>query len=254
MTAAQQSSTSDFPKLGVSYSKQRSVGGLLLQVAALASLVLAAPSAFAQNALFIEQLTTSSDVNITQTGSDNVIAGAGTAAGSAAALALTLPTPGITTGESMSLAGTDLTLTTLQTGALNIIGMDVTSASATTISLTQTGDQNESRLFVNGGDNFITVGLTGDSNVTNIDFGTVGASVSNGSAVLEITGDSNKANLLITPATSTGVASSYTVNIHGNSNGFKYENTGTEAATLDYRLGSTGAEAVSNTISITKSN
>ena len=252
MTAAQQSSTSDFPKLSVSYSKQRSVGGLLLQVAALASLVLAAPSAFAQNALFIEQLTTSSDVNITQTGSDNVIAGAGTAAGSAAALALTLPTPGITTGESMSLAGTDLTLTTLQTGALNIIGMDVTSASATTISLTQTGDQNESRLFVDGGDNFITVGLTGNSNVTNIDFGTVGASVSNGSAVLEITGDSNKANLLITPATSTAVTSSYTVNIQGDSNGFKYVNTGTEAATLNYRLGSPGSAANSNVISIDK--
>lgn len=253
MTAAEHFSTCDLPKLGVSYNKQRSVGRLLLQVAALASLVLAAPSALAQtNAVFIEQLTTSSDVNITQTGSDNVIAGAGTATGSAAALALTLPTPSISTGDSMSLAGTDLTLTTVQTGSLNTIGMDVSSASATTITLTQTGDQNASRLFVNGGDNSIAITLTGDSNVTNIDFGTVGALVSNSTAVLGITGDSNKANLLITPATSTSVVSSYTVNIHGDNNGFKYDNTGTEPATLDYRLGSSGSSASSNTISITK--
>ena len=253
MTTPQQSSTCHLPRLGVSYSQQRSVEGLLLQVAALASLVLGAPSAFAQsNAVFIEQLTTSSDVNITQTGSDNVIAGAGTAAGAPAALALTLPTPGTATGEAMSLAGTDLTLTTVQTGVLNTIGMDVTSASATTISLTQTGDSNASRLFVDGGDNSITMTLTGDSNVTNIDLGTVGASVSNGTVVLEIAGDSNKANLLITPATSTVVTSSYTVNIQGDSNGFKYVNTGTEAAILNYRLGSAGSAANSNTILITK--
>lgn len=238
---------------GFPRGQRNPIRGLALQMAAFASLVLCAQSAFAQgNAVFIEQLTTSSDINITQTGSDNVIAGVGTAGGGAAALALTLPTPGTSAGESMSLAGTDLTLTTVQTGVQNSIGMDVTAASATTISLTQTGDSNQSRLFANGGDNSIAITLTGDSNVTNVEVGTVGASVANNTIVMEVVGDTNKANLLITPAASTSVTSSYTVSIQGDANGFKYVNTGTEGTTLNYRLGAAGSAANSNTVLVTK--
>lgn len=204
------------------------------------------------NSVFIEQLTTNSTVTITQIGDQNIIAGAGTASGDAASLALTLPTPGTDTGEALRIDGDNISLTTEQRGTLNVVGLDVTGANST-ISITQTGGSNSSRLFMNGGDNTVTVEISGDSNLSNVELGSTLSSVSNATVTMTVTGDSNKLNLQALPSSSTSATSSYTMEVVGDNNKVKYVNTSlTDAATLNLRLGATGTAANANVISITK--
>lgn len=226
------------------------IGGLTFLIAALAH-----SSPAPANDLYIEQITTDSTVTISQTGGNgNVIAGPGTASGTAGNLAISFPTP--SADDPMKLSGANLSATLTQQGANNTLGVDISAPSGSTVTFTQDGQLNEGRLVMNGSDNTVTMTVTGNSNKTNIEIGTSGTEANETTVSATITGNTNQLDLQHKPSAtpSSGAVSSYTLSVTGGSNAVRIENTGTEASTMAVTLGSVASPASGNVISITKGN
>jgi len=156
--------------------------------------------AFGQNALYIQQISTSATVNVLQAGGSNRIG---------------------STGLNSIFNGDSAVIDIKQVGNGNALDFNFTSASNTNIKLYNTGDSNTQGLYINGGTNTFDLEFTGSSNtmVFNSDAsnsGTTQANASHGTYTFAVNGNSNAFNI----GTDTGAYNTLTYKVAGNSNVF----------------------------------
>ena len=111
----------------------------------------------ADDLIYIDQVGSSSDITVTQTGVGNTVGGTSGAAG---------------TGNRASITGTDQTVTITQTGDSNVLKLKTQDVTTTTGSTTYiaVGDSNTSIIDTvsTGAGNTISQTIYGDSNTTNL--------------------------------------------------------------------------------------
>jgi len=156
--------------------------------------------AFGQNALYVQQISTSAIVNVLQAGGANRIG---------------------SSGLNSIFNGDTAFIDIKQVGNGNALDFNFTSASNTNLKLYNTGDSNTQGIYINGGSNTFDLEFTGSSNtmVFNSDAsnsGTSQANASHGTYTFTVGGNSNAFNI----GTDTGAYNKLDYTVAGNSNVF----------------------------------
>ena len=167
--------------------------------------------AFGQNALYVQQISTSAIVNVLQAGGANRIG---------------------SSGLNSIFNGDTAFIDIKQVGNGNALDFNFTSASNTNLKIYNTGDSNTQGLYINGGSNTFDLEFTGSSNtmVFNSDAsnsGTTQANVSHGTYTFTVGGNSNAFNI----GTDTGTYNSLNYTVAGNSNVFNILQDGAVSGT-----------------------
>jgi len=170
--------------------------------------------AYAQNALYMQQISTAAIVNILQSGGGNRIGSSGL--------------PSILNGDSVFF---DIK----QVGSSNAIDFNFTTASNTNLKLYNTGDNNTQGLYINGGNNTFDLEFTGSNNTMHFNSdgsatGTTQANASYGTYTFTVGGNSNLFNI----GTDTGAYNNLNYTIAGNSNTFNLLQNGLVGGTTGH--------------------
>jgi len=171
-------------------------------------------TAFAQNALYMQQISTAAVVNILQAGGNNRIGSSGL--------------PSILNGDSVNF---DIK----QVGSGNAIDFNFTNAGSTNLKLYNTGDSNTQGLYINGGNNTFDLEFTGSSNTMHFNSdgsatGTSQANASYGTYTFIVGGNSNLFNI----GTDTGAYNKLDYTVAGNSNTFNLLQNGLVGGTTGH--------------------
>lgn len=170
--------------------------------------------ALAQNALYVQQISTSAVVNVLQAGGSNRIG---------------------SNGLNSIFNGDSANIDIKQVGSGNALDFNFTSASNTNIKLYNTGDSNTQGLYINGGYNNFDLEFTGSSNtmIFNSDAsnsGTSQANASHGTYTFTVGGNSNAFNI----GTDTGAYNKLLYTVAGNSNVFNILQNGLVGGTTGH--------------------
>jgi len=162
-------------------------------------LLLTMGTAYGQNALYLQQISTAAVVNVLQAGSTNRIGSSGV--------------PSTITGDNVNF---DIK----QVGSTNAIDFAF-NGNGTTLKLYNTGDSNTQGLYINGANNSLDIEFVGNSNslLFNNDStsgSTTQASVANGTYSFNVNGNSNAFSI----GSATGSYNNLNYKVAGNSNTF----------------------------------
>lgn len=198
-------------------------------------LVLIGTTAYASE-VYIDQAGSSTTINITQTGTSNIVGGDGS------------------TSTQAVVDGTGIGLDITQTGDNNVAEINLNTATSTDLEYTATGSDNLVDVYVNGGSsNIATFNVTGDSNEVTLcgtngaaNFGAITSTVSNGVTTTAGT------------TCSTGVASNGNTNtgtIYGDYNLLNIEQgAGVGGSTNTVTIGTALSAGDNNVVNITQDN
>jgi len=194
-------------------------------------LLLTMGTAYGQNALYLQQISTAAVVNVLQAGATNRIGSSGT--------------PSTITGDNVNFD-------VKQVGNSNAIDFAF-NGNGTTLKLYNTGDSNTQGLYINGANNSLDLEFVGNSNTLlfNND-GTSGsttqASVANGTYSFNVNGNSNAFNI----GSGTGSYNNLDYKVAGNSNTFNILQNGIVAGTSGHSQ-IVGVDGNSNNVYINQS-
>jgi len=199
-------------------------------------------SAFAQNSLYLQQISTAAVVNVLQAGATNRIGSSGT--------------PSTVTGDNINF---DIK----QVGSSNAMDFNFTGDN-TIMKLYNTGDSNVQGIYLNGASNNLDLEFVGNSNVFHFNLdgsasGTSQATAANGTYSFlvngnsnlfnvgtdsgsynnlnyTVAGNSNQFNILQDGAVSGASGHSQVVSVNGNSNLVNIDQQGSSANIVNYQL------------------
>jgi len=167
-------------------------------------------SAFAQNSLYLQQISTAAVVNVLQSGATNRIGSSGV--------------PSTITGDNVNF---DIK----QVGSSNAIDFAF-NGNGTTLKLYNTGDTNTQGLYINGANNSLDLEFVGNNNTLlfnndGTNSSTTQASVANGTYSINVNGNSNAFNI----GSGTGSYNNLDYKVAGNSNAFNILQNGIVSGT-----------------------